>query len=183
LGQTGKRPLQSLPALAKLDADDEAVSVDYSVALDYWGTELQKAGHLKEAHSQFAEAVRLNTNNLSPPSIFSTMNACRKATTGLLKDPWKLVARPSRLLWIGVRFSGATVRRMNRTWIWNWAELAAAAISTRPPSCSSAASNCCPAMPEAELAMAKTYVDTSPTGQGDGLDQELRSSSKITLET
>jgi hypothetical protein len=40
-----------------------AVSVDYAVALDYWGTELQKANHLKEAHGQFAEAVRLNTNN------------------------------------------------------------------------------------------------------------------------
>jgi tetratricopeptide (TPR) repeat protein len=56
-------PLQELPALASLDSDDMAVSVDYAVALDYWGTELQKAGRLKEAHGQFAEAVRLNTNN------------------------------------------------------------------------------------------------------------------------
>jgi len=56
-------PLQTLPELAKLDPDADAVSVDYGVALDYWGTELQKANHLKEAHQQFAEAVRLNTNN------------------------------------------------------------------------------------------------------------------------
>jgi tetratricopeptide (TPR) repeat protein len=56
-------PLPTLPALAKLDADAEAVSVDYAVALDFWGTELQKASHLKEAHQQFAEAVRLNPYN------------------------------------------------------------------------------------------------------------------------
>jgi tetratricopeptide (TPR) repeat protein len=56
-------PLRRLPELAKQDADAGAVSVDYSVALDYWGTELQKANHLKEAHQQFAEAVRLNSYN------------------------------------------------------------------------------------------------------------------------
>jgi len=56
-------PLKTLPEIAKLDPDSEAVSVDYGVALDYWGTELQKANHLKEAHQQFSEALRLNTNN------------------------------------------------------------------------------------------------------------------------
>jgi predicted Zn-dependent protease len=56
-------PLKSMPESARLDADAEAVSVDYAVALDYWATELQKAGHLNEAHDQFVEALRLNTNN------------------------------------------------------------------------------------------------------------------------
>jgi tetratricopeptide (TPR) repeat protein len=56
-------PLKTLPELAKLDTDAEAVSIDYGVALDYWGTELQKANHLNEAHHQFSEALRLNTNN------------------------------------------------------------------------------------------------------------------------
>jgi tetratricopeptide (TPR) repeat protein len=56
-------PLQSLPALARLDQDAEAVAIDYSVALDYWGTELQKANHLKEAHDQFARAIAFNSNN------------------------------------------------------------------------------------------------------------------------
>jgi tetratricopeptide (TPR) repeat protein len=56
-------PLKSLPALAKLDSDAEATAIDYAVALDYWGTELQKAGHLKEARHQFAEAVEINSNN------------------------------------------------------------------------------------------------------------------------
>jgi tetratricopeptide (TPR) repeat protein len=56
-------PLQTLPELATLDEDAAAASVDYAVALDYWGTELQKADHPKEAHHHFAEAVRLNPYN------------------------------------------------------------------------------------------------------------------------
>ena len=56
-------PLKSISAAAKLDTDAAAVSSDYAVSLDFWGTELQKANHLKEARDQFAEAVRLNTNN------------------------------------------------------------------------------------------------------------------------
>ena len=56
-------PLKSLPALARLDPDAEMVATDYAVALDCWGTELQKANHLKEAHDQFAQAVEINSNN------------------------------------------------------------------------------------------------------------------------
>jgi tetratricopeptide (TPR) repeat protein len=56
-------PLKPISAAAKLDTDAAAVSADYSVSLDFWATELQKANHLKEAHDQFAAAIRLNTNN------------------------------------------------------------------------------------------------------------------------
>jgi tetratricopeptide (TPR) repeat protein len=56
-------PLKPIFAAAKLDTDAAAVSADYAVSLDFFGTELQKANHLKEAHEQFAEAARLNTNN------------------------------------------------------------------------------------------------------------------------
>ncbi len=55
--------LKDFAERTKLDPDSEAVATDCAVALDYWGTELQKAKYLKEAHNQFAEAVRLNTNN------------------------------------------------------------------------------------------------------------------------
>ncbi len=55
--------LKDFPEKSKLDPDSEAVATDCSVALDYWGTDLQKANYLKQAHDQFAEAVRLNTNN------------------------------------------------------------------------------------------------------------------------
>ena len=64
-GKLENGPLHPLPELAKLDFDAEAVCVDCGVALDYWGTELQKANHLKEAHDQFAEAIRLNPNNFT----------------------------------------------------------------------------------------------------------------------
>jgi tetratricopeptide (TPR) repeat protein len=56
-------PLKTLPALAQLDTDPEVVNTDYSVALNYWGVELQRANHLKEAHTQFAEAVNINPDN------------------------------------------------------------------------------------------------------------------------
>jgi tetratricopeptide (TPR) repeat protein len=55
--------LATLPSLAKLDPGAEAIGDKYSVALDFWGVELQKAGYLKEANAQFAEAARINTNN------------------------------------------------------------------------------------------------------------------------
>ena len=58
-----KKSLGPLPSLAKLDPDASAMSVTYSVALDYWGVILQKAGYLKEANAQFAEAARVNPQN------------------------------------------------------------------------------------------------------------------------
>jgi tetratricopeptide (TPR) repeat protein len=58
-----KETLDSLPQLAKLDPDLEVLSTDYSVALDFWGADLQKANRLKEANAKFAEAVKLNHDN------------------------------------------------------------------------------------------------------------------------
>jgi thioredoxin-like negative regulator of GroEL len=55
----------------KRSADAVRVAIYYSQALDYWGTELQKAGTflklpplLKDANDQFAEALRLNPDNV-----------------------------------------------------------------------------------------------------------------------
>ncbi len=59
----GKKSLAVFPSLAKLDPDAAAISVNYSVALDFWGVDLQKAGYLKEANAQFAEAARINPQN------------------------------------------------------------------------------------------------------------------------
>jgi tetratricopeptide (TPR) repeat protein len=56
-------PLKDLPKLSKLDLDPQVVDTDYSVDLDFWGVELQRANHLPEAHGAFAEAVRLNPDN------------------------------------------------------------------------------------------------------------------------
>jgi tetratricopeptide (TPR) repeat protein len=61
--QIEKQSLTNLPPLAKLDPDAQSVSVKYSVALDFWGVQLQKAGHLKEASAKFAEAALVNPQN------------------------------------------------------------------------------------------------------------------------
>jgi tetratricopeptide (TPR) repeat protein len=58
-----KKPLAALPSLSKLDPDASTISDYYSVALDFWGVELQKAGHLKEANAAFTEAALINPQN------------------------------------------------------------------------------------------------------------------------
>src|SRR5581483_9024325 len=63
--QVEQTSLKSLPRyLADNDWDADRVSVDYSVALDFWGVELQRANRLPEAAAAFAEACSVNTNNL-----------------------------------------------------------------------------------------------------------------------
>jgi predicted Zn-dependent protease len=71
-----KESLASLPELAKRSADARRIANHYSQILDYWGTEQQKAATelklppllkdamLNDANDQFAEAFRLNSNNM-----------------------------------------------------------------------------------------------------------------------
>jgi len=66
-----KGPLVSLAGLANRSADARRIAFYYSQILDYWGVELQKMATrrklpllLEDANAQFAEAVRLNTNNV-----------------------------------------------------------------------------------------------------------------------
>lgn len=59
-----KGPLRSLPELARKDGTVQAVAGDYSIALDFWGVELQRSNRLKEANASFAAAVRLKPDNL-----------------------------------------------------------------------------------------------------------------------
>lgn len=58
-----RKSLTAFPSLARQDPDAEKICVNYSVALDCWGVALQKAGHVQEAGTQFAEAVRINSDN------------------------------------------------------------------------------------------------------------------------
>jgi tetratricopeptide (TPR) repeat protein len=64
-------PMVGLPAQAALGADARVVAAYYSQALDLWGTELQKAGTglkkpnlIKQAAERFSDALQLNTNNI-----------------------------------------------------------------------------------------------------------------------
>jgi tetratricopeptide (TPR) repeat protein len=58
-----KGTLAALPARAKLDPETASLGIDYSIDLDFWGVELQKAGYLREAGAQFAEAALVNPDN------------------------------------------------------------------------------------------------------------------------
>ncbi len=66
-----KESLASLPELAKRIPDARRVANYYSLMLDNWGAELQKASTtyklpllLNDARDEYAEAIRLNPNNI-----------------------------------------------------------------------------------------------------------------------
>jgi tetratricopeptide (TPR) repeat protein len=56
-------PLQALPDLAKKSGSAQVLAIDYAAALDFWGVDLQRANRLNEASACFAEALRLNPDN------------------------------------------------------------------------------------------------------------------------
>jgi tetratricopeptide (TPR) repeat protein len=58
-----KSELPRLPALSKLDPNVSSISDNYSVSLDFWGVELQKAGYLPEANAAFAQSVLIHPQN------------------------------------------------------------------------------------------------------------------------
>jgi tetratricopeptide (TPR) repeat protein len=175
-----KGPLKPLPELAALDSDVEAVCVDYAVALDYWGTELQKAGQLKAAHDQFAEAIRLNTNNFvasinlqynerlqrgdtkpidSAETFSKAMSLYYNRLAPLLRRNGP-VDEPGLDLSVGEEFARGS----------NYCQ--AAVLFQRRL-------QLLPDDDEARLAMAKTYVDLRQPAKALELVRELRKTSKI----
>lgn len=58
-----KKSLATLPAEIKLDQATAMVGINFSIALDYWGVSLQKAGLLPEANALLGEAVKVNPQN------------------------------------------------------------------------------------------------------------------------
>jgi tetratricopeptide (TPR) repeat protein len=172
-------PLQRLPVLASLDSDDMAVCVDYSVALDYWGTDLQKAGRLKEAHDQFAEAVRLNTNNFIAAINLQYNESLQKGDHKPIKDAVEVVGKAMRFYGLEpvLRASGPPDEPN--------LDLELGEIFAERGNLGQAAHlferrlQLLPGDPEAELAMAKTYVDMRQPAKAMELIHKLRSSSKI----
>jgi tetratricopeptide (TPR) repeat protein len=172
-------PLQSLPELAGLDSDDRSVSVDYAVALDYWGTELQKAGHLKEAQGQFAEAVRLNTNN-----FIAAINL--QYNERLQKGDHRPIEDAADTLLKAMHFYGVeNVLRSTGPSDEPDLDLELGEIMAGRGDLGQAAIlfqrrlKFLPGDPEAELDMAKTYVDTRQPAKAMALINQLRGSAKI----
>jgi tetratricopeptide (TPR) repeat protein len=172
-------PLQALPALATLDFDDLAVSVDYAVALDYWGTELQKAGHLKEAHSQFAEAVRLNTNNFIATINLEYNERLQKGDRRPIEDAVGTVSKATRIYGLEPVLRGSGPPDEPNL------DLQLGEVMAEHGNLGQAALlferrlQLLPGDPEAELAMAKTYVDVRQPAKAMDLIKKLRSSPKI----
>ena len=172
-------PLHHLPELAKLDYDADAVCDDCSVALDYWGTELQKANHLKEAHDQFSEAIRLNPNNFiaainreynerlqkGDPRPLNSTDAFRKALSfyhGM--SPLLQHNGPVDEPYLNLRVGEAFAEGKN---------LGQAAILFQRRL------QLLPGDGEAELAMAKTYADLHLPAKALELISELQKSTKV----
>ncbi|HEX4119771.1 MAG TPA: DUF2723 domain-containing protein [Verrucomicrobiae bacterium] len=171
-------PLKTLPALVNLDIDPAVVSSDYSVSLNYWGVDLQKANHLKEAHRRFAEACAINPENYlakinllyneslqkgnhkpidSSELFYKALMTDHGLTSALkLNGP---VDEPDLDLQIGsILAEGGNLRQ-------------AAALFLRRL-------ELLPNDPDAELAMAKTYADLGKVNQAMDLVAKLRSSGK-----
>ena len=168
-----KQSLASLPELAKIaegcrrSADAVRIAGYYSQMLDYWGTELQKAGTelklpaarlLKDANDQFAEALRLNPNNIvarAQPTI-----QCAFARSAARRPAPQFVRSGRRSWQLGVRaimlYGPADVPyldiQIGRYFAQHGAYLQAAHLFQR---CLELAPN----DPAAELDLAKTYID------------------------
>ncbi|HEX3718617.1 MAG TPA: hypothetical protein VH595_11670 [Verrucomicrobiae bacterium] len=172
-------PLKSLPTQGKLDLDPEVVSTDYSVGLNYWGVELQKANRLKDAHTRFAEAMEINPNNyiakinllyneslqkgdhrpIDSSELFYKSLMAYHGLVPMLKMSGP-VDEPDLDLQIGeIMAEGGNMRQ-------------AAALFLRRL-------ELLPNDPDAELAMAKTYADLGKVNQATELVAKLRSSPKI----
>ncbi|HEY3913466.1 MAG TPA: tetratricopeptide repeat protein [Verrucomicrobiae bacterium] len=172
-------PLKTLPKLIKLDADAADVGTDYSAGLNYWGVDLQKANHLKEAHARFAQAFDVNPDNyfakinllyneqlqkgdhrpIDTSELFYKASMAYNGPTlalrrcGPLDEP-DLDLQIGEVLAQGRNFRQATALFQRRL------ELL-------------------PNDPDAELAMAKTYADLGKLAQAKELVDKLRADPKI----
>ncbi len=183
-----KQSLASLAELAKRDADGmplrsyDAVRVAdyYSQVLDYWGVELQKSASalklpllLNDANDQFAEAFRLNPMNYvarlnqqfnahlrgAPPPAGVIVSSSELAShMGSWEDAFNLQGpadAPDLDIRIGVYFANHNIRRQAVRLFQRCLELV-------------------PNDTEAELELARTYVNLGLSDAGLTLIQDLR---------
>jgi tetratricopeptide (TPR) repeat protein len=174
-----KQSLASLPGLAKTNTDALRIANYYSQALDYWGTELQKAGTefklpalLEDANNQFAEALRLNSNN-AVARINQQYNAHLRnvAPVGPLLDSSTLAANVNN--WDSVFNVDGPVDepyldiRAGQYFAMHNAYMQAAHLFQR---CLELATN----NPEGQLDLAKTYIDMGLVDAGLALIRNIR---------
>ncbi len=165
--------------MAKLDLDPEVVNTDYSVDLNYWGVELQKANHLKDAHAQFAEAVEINPDNYIAKINLSYNDALQKGDHQPIdsaelfdKAMYKYGGLVGVLKLNGPADEPDVDLEVGEIMAQNFNLRQAAALFTRRL-------ELLPNDPEAELDMAKTYADRGKIDKVEELIEKLHSNPKI----
>jgi tetratricopeptide (TPR) repeat protein len=172
-------PLKTLPALAKLDTDPEVVGTDYSVDLNSWGVELQRANHLKEAHTRFAQAVEIN-----PDNFIAMINL--KYNDALQKGDHRPVDSVDLFEKAMAKYNGVVgILKLNGPPDEPNVNLQVGEIMAESGNLRQAATlftrrlELLPNDPEAELDMAKTYADRGKVDKVMALVDKLRSNPKI----
>ncbi|MGA2174074.1 MAG: DUF2723 domain-containing protein [Verrucomicrobiota bacterium] len=174
-----KGPLLPLPELAKWGGNAQAVATDYSVALDYWGTDLQRANHLKQANARFREAVRIN-----PDNFIAKINL--EYNTHLQKGDHRPIDSAELLYKALSLYRGLVpVLKLNGPMDEPELDLQFGQLLAEGKNFRQAAAlferrlELLPGDAEAELAMAKTYVDLGQGNKALESVRRLRNSAKI----
>ena len=163
--------------LPERSADAVRIAGYYSQILDYWGTELQKAGTelklpppkalLKDANDQFAEALRLNPNNIDGPAQPAIQRAFARRAAQPARSSIRPIWPPKSGSWDAIYnlYGPADVPyldiQIGRYFAEHGAYLQAAHLFQR---CLELAPN----NPLAELDLAKTYIDMGLVDAGLG---------------
>jgi tetratricopeptide (TPR) repeat protein len=174
-----KGVLPSLPPMEQADQDATAVRIDYSVALDYWGTELQKANLFKEAGEKFAEAVRLDTNNYIARINYDYNRQFQQGNRAPV-DSADLLYKAESLYGGFVRVIKNNGPADEPNLDLEWGEALAQGGSLRQAALLfERRLQLLPGDGEAQLAMAKTYVDLRQPERALSLVRDLRLAGKI----
>jgi tetratricopeptide (TPR) repeat protein len=176
-----KGPLASLPDLNEQNADAVRVAIYYAQSLNYWGVELQKAGTqrqnnqalLQDAGNQFAEAMRLNPENYLA-RINLRYNAGLRGVTppaGTLISWQALAARVGN--WVSlINIDGPSdVPELD---LLIGRQMAVAGDYVQAIHLFQRSLQLSPESPEAELDIAKTYVDLRLYDQALGVIKHIR---------
>ena len=154
-----KPEITALPELAKKSSDIMVLNYQYSRSLNYWGTELQKARRLNEAGMRFAEALKFNPENVIAQINAQFNTSLRQGTVRPVQTDDEMERK------LGQYRSWDTALNYNGPFDEPNFNLRLGQLLAQGNNLRQAAQHfqrvleLRPADPEAQLALAKTYVD------------------------